>query len=84
MPIETPKLAASTSNKGISSEFVLCEDFAFRPTTVDGFSHQTFPDGSAITTINFKAYTQSIPDPTRRLFNYLVKEIQPHPVDETS
>jgi hypothetical protein len=51
---------------------------------VDGFSHQTFEDGSAVTTVNFKAYTQSIPDPNRRLFDHLVAVLEPHLVDEIS
>jgi hypothetical protein len=51
---------------------------------VDGFSHQTFEDGSGITTVNFKAYTQSIPDPNRRLFDFLVSVLQPQSLDENS
>jgi hypothetical protein len=38
----------------------------FRPANVDGFSHLTYEDGSAVTTVNFKSYTQGIPDPERR------------------
>ena len=43
------------------SEFVLCEGFAFRPSNVDGCSHQKYADGSAVTVVNFKSYTQTIP-----------------------
>jgi hypothetical protein len=59
MPIESP------SNTPIGnrshSEFVL--------STVDGCSHKTYTDGSAVTVVNFKSYTQTIPDPERRLFD---------------
>jgi hypothetical protein len=51
---------------------------------VDGFSYQTFEDGTAITTVNFKAYTQSIPDPDRRLFQFLLSVLEPQSVDENS
>jgi hypothetical protein len=49
---------------------------------VDGFSHQTYEDGSAITTVNFKSYTQSIPDPERQLFDFLVSRLKPKSTDE--
>jgi hypothetical protein len=50
---------------------------------VDGFSHQTFDDGTAVTTVNFKSYTQTIPDPERRLFDFLTSKLNPKPTDET-
>lgn len=78
MPIEAPS-RTPTGNRAISSDFVLCENFVFRPANVDGFSHQTYEDGSAVTTVNFKSYTQSIPDPDRRLFEFLVATIKPRP-----
>jgi hypothetical protein len=56
----------------------------FRPANVDGFSHQTYEDGSVVTTVNFKSYTQSIPDPERRLFEFLVATIKPSPIDEAA
>jgi hypothetical protein len=49
---------------------------------VDGFSHQTYEDGSAITTVNFKSYTQSIPDAERRLFDFLISKLNPRHPDE--
>lgn len=76
-PSRTP-IATRAQN----SDFVLCENFAFRPGTVDGFSHQSYEDGSAVTTVNFKAYTQSVPDPERRLFNFLISVLQPAIPDE--
>lgn len=81
MPIEAPSPRA-TSNKINPSDYVLCENFVFRPSTVDGFSHQTFEDGTAATTVNFKSYTQTIPDTERRLFEFLLSCVQPKPFDE--
>ncbi|MBN8708132.1 MAG: hypothetical protein J0I10_02055 [Verrucomicrobia bacterium] len=83
MPIEAPN-HSSIGSRSRSSEFYLCENFAFRPANVDGFSHQTFDDGSGITTVNFKAYTQSIPDPKQRLFQFLISVLQPQSLDEDS
>ncbi|MDX2081384.1 MAG: hypothetical protein SFU53_11430 [Terrimicrobiaceae bacterium] len=75
MPIETPTRPPTASRT--VSEFVLCENFVFRPTNVDGFLHRTYEDGSAVTTVNFKSYTQSVPDPERRLFDFLVEKFHP-------
>jgi hypothetical protein len=36
-----------------------------------------------VTVVNFKGYSQSIPDPGRRLFDFLVSKLQPQAVDET-
>ena len=83
MPLEAPS-HSPIGRRSRNSEFFLCENFAFRPANVDGFSHQTFEDGSAITTVNFKAYTQSIPDPDRRLFQFLLSVLEPQSVDENS
>jgi hypothetical protein len=83
MPIETPSHKTSATNKATQSEFVLCQDFVFRPANVDGFSHQTFSDGSAVTTVNFKSYTQSIPDPDRCLFEFLLSRIGPQACNES-
>jgi hypothetical protein len=49
---------------------------------VDGCSHQTHPDGSAVTIVNFKSYTQTIPDPERRLFDFLIRKLKPRPAGE--
>lgn len=81
MPIEAPN-HTSNRNKATSSDFVVCQNFVFRPANVDAFSHQTFEDGSAITTVNFKSYTQSIPDADRRLFDFLTSKFNPKPTDE--
>ena len=81
MPIEAPT-RTSSGRRVSSSDFVLCENFAFRPSTVDGFSHQAYEDGSGVTTVNFKAYTQSVPDSERRLFDFLISVLQPRTPDE--
>ena len=47
MPIEAPSNTSIGSRT--HSEFVLCEGFAFRPSNVDGCSHQAYADGSAVT-----------------------------------
>lgn len=81
MPIEAPTHTA-IGTRATNSDFVLCQDFAFRPANVDGFAHQSYEDGSAVTTVNFKSYTQSIPDPERRLFDFLTSTFNPRPIDE--
>ena len=81
MPIEAPN-HSPIGRRSRGSEFFLCENFAFRPANVDGFSHQTFEDGSGITTVNSKAYTQSIPDSERRLFDFLISVLNPQSLDE--
>ena len=79
MPIESPSPIGSKTH----SEFVLCEGFAFRPSSVDGCSHQAHPDGAAFTVVNFKSYTQTIPDPEKRLFDFLMRKLKPRRVDES-
>ena len=79
MPIESPSPIGSKTH----SEFVLCEGFAFRPSNVDGCSHQKYADGSAVTVVNFKSYTQTIPDPERRLFDFLIRKLKPKRADES-
>jgi hypothetical protein len=49
---------------------------------VDGCSHQAYADGSAVTIVNFKSYTQTIPDSERRLFDFLIRRLKPKPADE--
>ena len=79
MPIESPSPIGIKTH----SEFVLCEGFAFRPSTVEGCSHQKYADGSAVTVVNFKSYTQTITDPERRLFDFLIRTLKPKPADES-
>lgn len=83
MAIAAPSHTAIGS-RALNSDFVLCENFAFRPANVDGFSHQTFEDGAAVTTVNFKGYTQTVPDPERRLFDFLISNLNPRPTDENA
>jgi len=81
MPIEAPSHTAIGS-RATNSDFIICQNFVFRPANVDAFSCQIYEDGSAITTVNFKSYTQSIPDPERRLFDFLVSKLNPKPADD--
>ena len=83
MAIAAPSHTAIGS-RALNSDFVLCENFVFRPANVDGFSHQTFEDGAAVTTVNFKSYTQTIPDPERHLFDFLISKLNPKPTDENA
>jgi hypothetical protein len=83
MSITAPSHTAIGS-RALNSDFVLCENFAFRPANVDGFSRQTFDDGAAVTTVNFKGYTQAIPDPEGRLFAFLISKLNPKPTHETA
>jgi len=49
MPIEAP--SNTLIGSGMHPEFVLCKDFAFRPSTVNGCSHQPYAHGTAVTTM---------------------------------
>ncbi len=82
MPIEMPKRTVSTSPHLSDSDFVLCHNIAFRLSSVDGFSHQQQEDGPAITTLNFKGYTQVTVDTQRELFDFLILHLNPRPADE--
>jgi hypothetical protein len=83
MPIEAPSHTAIGS-RAINFKFVICQNFVFRRANVDAFSHQTYEDGSAVTTVNFKSYTQGVPDPERRLLDFLISKLKPKPTDEKS
>jgi hypothetical protein len=83
MPIEAPSHThPAIGSTTTPSDFVLCQDFVFQSTHVDGCSHQRYADGPAITTVNFKSYTQTIPDPQRRLFDFLIEKLKPKSTDE--
>ena len=83
MPIEAPSNSPIVSRT--HSEFVfLCEQFVFRPSTVDrDDSHERCDDGAAVTTVNFKSYTQTDPDQERRLFDFLIRKLKPKPAYES-
>mgnify|MGYP001442265162 CR=1 FL=1 len=84
MPIDRPLRRPNIGGKPTTSEFVICQNFVFRPAAVDGFSHQTYEDNSAVTIVNFKGYTQSISDSEGRLFDFLKATFNPGAVDENS
>ena len=57
-------------------------DGAFRPSTVDGWSHQNYADGSAVTIVNFKVLHTNDPGPERWLFDFLIRNQKPRRVDK--
>jgi len=67
-----PSVSSSTP-----SDFVVCGNFVFRPNDIDGFSHQTLPDESGVTIVNFRSYTQTIRDTDRQLFEFLLSVRKP-------
>lgn len=81
MPIDMPSTRPSRTNTRIS-DHVRCGDFVFRVADVDAFSHQPMPESAPVTVVNFRGYSQAIPDPDRELFAFLVAQLQPKPVDE--
>lgn len=82
MPIDMPHNRPPRSANRIS-DHVRCADFIFRIADVDAFSHQPVPEGEPVTVVNFKGYTQAIPDAERRLFEFLLRNISPKSSDET-
>ena len=82
MAIDMPASRAPRSGTRSISDHVRCEDFVFRVGDVDGFSHQTVPEGDPVTVVNFKGYSQAIADPERRLFDFLVSNLRPKDADE--
>ena len=42
------------------------------------------PDSEPLTVVNFKAFTQSIPDPEKRLFSFLIRKLRPRSFDEAA
>ena len=77
MPIQMPNTPTSSIAPRSLSEHVRCRDFVFRVADVDGFSHRPVPEGDPITVVNFKGYTQSVRDPERRLFDFLLARTKP-------
>jgi hypothetical protein len=63
-------------------DHIRCEDFVFRIADVDGFSHQSMSETEPMTIVNFKGYTQAIPDAQRKLFDFLIAKLKPQPADE--
>jgi hypothetical protein len=82
MPIETRSASPTRTAIKTQSDFVLCQNFVFRPADVDGFSHQQPQDSDPATIVNFKGHTVAISDPDRRLFEFLMRKIKPKPTDE--
>jgi hypothetical protein len=59
------------------SEFVVFNDFVFKPKQVEAFYRQEAADGLRTTTVIFPPYKQTVPDPEWRLYDFLLKRKQP-------
>ena len=82
MPIDMPNNRPPRSASRIA-DHVRCGDFIFRIADVDAFSHQPAPESDPVTVVNFKGYTQAIPDAERQLFEFLLDHIPTKNADET-
>ena len=78
MTITGPNNKYSTAPDNYS-DFVIINDFVFRPKQVESFYRQEAVDGLRTTTVIFPPYKQTVPDPEWRLYNFLLK--RKHPMD---
>ncbi len=78
MPITGPNNKYSTA-PDIYSEFVIINNFVFRPKQVEGFYRQEAVDGLRATTVIFLTHKQTVSDPQWRLYDFLLKRM--HPMD---
>ena len=76
MTITGPNRKYSTAPDNYS-EFVIINNFVFRPKQVEGFYRQEAADGLRTTMVIFPPYKQTVPDPEWRLYNFLLKRKQP-------
>ncbi len=74
MPITGPNNKYSNAPDNYS-EFVVINDFVFRPKQVESFYRQEAVDGLRTTTVIFPPNRQTIPDPQWRLYDFLLKRI---------
>jgi hypothetical protein len=61
------------------SEFVVINNFVFKPKQVEAFYREESVDGLRTTTVFFPPNRQTIPDPEWRLYDFLFKRM--HPMD---
>ncbi|MFZ0434431.1 MAG: hypothetical protein WAL87_00445 [Chthoniobacterales bacterium] len=78
MPITGPNNKYSIAPDNYS-DFVIINDFVFRPKQVESFYRQEAVDGLRTTTVIFPPYKQTVPDPEWRLYSFLLK--RKHPMD---
>ncbi len=76
MTITGPNNKYSTAPDNYS-EFVIINNFVFRPKQVEGFYRQEAVDGLKTTTVIFPPYKQTVPDPEWRLYDFLLKRKHP-------
>jgi hypothetical protein len=78
MTITGPNNKYSTAPDNYS-EFVVINNFVFRPKQVEAFYRQEAVDGLRTTTVIFPPNRQTIPDPEWSLYDFLFKRT--HPMD---
>lgn len=81
MPITGPNNKYSIAPDNYS-DFVIINDFVFRPKQVESFYRQEAVDGLRTTTVIFPPYKQTVPDPEWRLYNFLLKRKHPMEVKD--
>ena len=81
MTITGPNRKYSTAPDNYS-EFVIINNFVFRPKQVEGFYRQEAVDGLRTTTVIFPPYQQTVSDPEWRLYDFLLKRIHPMDVND--
>jgi hypothetical protein len=78
MPITGPNRKYSDT-PDYYSDFVVINDFVFKPKQVEAVYRQEAVDGLRTTTVIFPPNRQTIPDPQWRLYDFLLKRM--HPMD---
>jgi hypothetical protein len=78
MTITGPNNKYSTAPDNYS-EFVVINDFVFKPKQVEAFYREESVDGLRTTTVFFPPNRQTIPDLEWRLYDFLFKRM--HPMD---
>ena len=72
------------NNKSINapdyySDFVIINDFVFKPKQVEAIYRQEAVDGLRTTTVIFQTHKQTVSDPDGKLYDFLFKRM--HPMD---
>ena len=80
MPITGPNNKYSNAPDNYS-EFVIINNFVFRPKQVEAFYRQEAADGLRTTTVILPPYKQAVPDP-EWLYDFLLKRKQPMDVKD--
>ena len=78
MAITGPNNKYSTAPDNYS-EFVIINDFVFKPKQVEAVYRQEAVDGLKTTTVIFQTHKQTVSDPDGKLYDFLFKRM--HPMD---